>query len=138
MEHYVWHSGFGRSGKYLGTRIDGRTVLLHRFIYSEKFGPIPDGMEIDHADQNPLNNSLENLRLVTRSINAANRPKQKNNTSGFKGVHRYSPYNKWKAVIKKNRRQIFLGYFDDKIEAARAVNAAYKSHFPEVATPNEV
>lgn len=45
-----------------------------------------DGFHIDHIDGNPSNNRIENLRLVSRHINARNKPMMKNNTSGIHGV----------------------------------------------------
>lgn len=42
------------------------TLSLHREIYKDHYGDIPDGMEIHHIDFNPLNNNLENLQLLTK------------------------------------------------------------------------
>ncbi len=42
-----------------------RKKRLHRMVYEHHKGPIPDGMEIDHHDQDKKNNLPENLRLVT-------------------------------------------------------------------------
>lgn len=43
---------------------------------------------------------------------------RRNNTSGYRGVYRFS--NKWAARIGHAGRRVFLGYFDDAKEAARA------------------
>ena len=32
-------------------------------------GPIPEGMQVNHIDENTLNNNLENLNLMTPSEN---------------------------------------------------------------------
>lgn len=135
---HSWNGGNGRSGRYYSTVIGGRTVLLHRYIYELRHGPIQDGLEIDHIDQDPRNNTSANLRAVTRSVNHANRGKQANNTSGFKGVHRYKAYGCWMAKIKKEGRSIFLGYHQDAAAAAKAVNAAYAKLFPQVQAPNKI
>lgn len=34
-------------------------------------GDIPPGHEVDHKDNNPMNNSRENLRIVPRKVNRA-------------------------------------------------------------------
>ena len=52
---------------------DHRIVLIHRLVYETFNGEIPEGLEIDHIDRNKHNNKPENLRLVTRSENMANR-----------------------------------------------------------------
>ena len=53
--------------------IYNHTVYLHRFIWFYCYGLIPKNMEIDHIDRNVSNNSIYNLRLVTRSQNRINR-----------------------------------------------------------------
>lgn len=41
---------------------------LHQEIWMDANGPIPDGHEIHHKDENPLNNSLSNLECIDRVI----------------------------------------------------------------------
>ena len=43
---------------------------------------------IDHVNLDKADNRWSNLRAATRSLNGANRFRQANNSSGFKGVHR--------------------------------------------------
>jgi hypothetical protein len=38
---------------------------LHREIWKDAHGPIPEGCEIHHKDGNPLNNDISNLECVT-------------------------------------------------------------------------
>jgi hypothetical protein len=40
--------------------------LLHRAIYAEAHGPIPDGIDIHHEDEDPTNNEISNLEAVTK------------------------------------------------------------------------
>ena len=101
----------GLNGRYVYACVDRRQVGLHRLIWIWHHGAIPDGMFIDHIDQNPFNNRIENLRLVTLIENARNRPVSKNNTSGVTGV--WFDKGKWRAAI-------VLGTFDSRKAAIRA------------------
>jgi hypothetical protein len=134
----IFRGGIGRSRKYFAVSIGTINKLVHRYVYEIHHGKIPDNLEIDHIDGNPANNTIENLRAVTRSFNHANRGAQKNSTSGFKGVHQYRAYGKWMAKIKVGQKNVFLGYFSDKTDAAKAVNLAYETHFPGIAVPNRI
>lgn len=46
-----------------------KRCYVHRLVWEAFNGAIPDGYEIDHIDENKANNSLANLRLVTRHEN---------------------------------------------------------------------
>lgn len=50
-----------------------KTFLVHNCIWEFFNGKIPDNMQVDHKDRNPLNNRLSNLRLVSQSENMRNR-----------------------------------------------------------------
>lgn len=39
---------------------------LHRTVWEDANGPIPDGYDIHHKDENPLNNDISNLECLTR------------------------------------------------------------------------
>ena len=47
--------------------------LFHRIVYEAFNGPIPQGMTIDHIDQDKANNRLSNLRLATYAQQNANK-----------------------------------------------------------------
>src|SRR5271157_3163075 len=57
--------------------------------------------EIDHKNNVKDDNNFNNLRLSFHDQNAINRPKQKNNKSGYKGVYWDKNSKKWKVEIKK-------------------------------------
>ena len=96
------------------------------------------GQEIDHKDGNGLNNQKSNLRLITHTQNCMNRDKNKNNTSGYKGVHWHKNYKKWGVQIRVNGKCKSLGYYDTKKEAAQVYNEGVKKYFGEVAKTNEI
>ena len=39
---------------------------LHRQIYEDNYGEIPKGYIIHHKDNNPLNNAIDNLEILSR------------------------------------------------------------------------
>jgi len=109
--------------------VGGRMLFAHRIIYAIIHGKIPNG-DIDHIDQNPMNNRIENLRDVSHSDNQHNSKKRKDNSSGFPGVCWHARYQKWQAEIKVNSRPIFLGRFDDYDDAIRARKMAKIKYHP--------
>lgn len=48
---------------------DLKRKYVHRVVWEAFNGPIPEGLQINHKDENKLNNSLSNLSLVTPSEN---------------------------------------------------------------------
>lgn len=53
---------------------------------------LQSGEEVDHIDGNRDNDHPSNLRAVTRRVNACNRKKRSDNTSGITGI-RWSDYH---------------------------------------------
>ena len=45
---------------------EGKTILVHRLIWEEQFGIIPEGRDIHHKDGNKRNNKIENLEILSR------------------------------------------------------------------------
>jgi hypothetical protein len=80
---------------------------------------------VDHIDNNPLNNCLSNLQLITHRENISK--DRKNKSSKYTGVYFDSKTKKWISTIKNNREKINLGYFENEKEASEYYQNALKS-----------
>jgi hypothetical protein len=60
----------------------GKSYRVHRLVLEAFIGPLPDGMEVRHLDDDPNNNHLTNLVYGTRSENMHDRVSN--------GTHHYS------------------------------------------------
>jgi hypothetical protein len=123
---HIQHDSLKRYGRVYFYRSlpQNKTISLHRFILGLGKG---EGGIVDHINNNPLDNRKENLRICTNAQNQYNRKRNKNNTSGYRGVRWSSQYKKWRAVIIVNKHNIYLGIFDDPQKAHEVyVRAAHK------------
>ena len=109
----------------------GRPV--HRIIFLLHHGYCPD--IVDHIDNNPENNRIENLREANISTNHYNCKKPSNNTSGFKGVHKLKENGYYQATISYNGKRKYLGSFanaklaDEFVSLAREmVHGEFANH----------
>jgi hypothetical protein len=107
----------------------GKPVFMHRAIMNA-----PAGFDVDHKDNNGLNNLRSNLRICTHAQNSINQQKHKNNTSGYKCV--YPVRKRWCAKIRYNNKNVHLGMFDTPEDAARAYDAKAKELYGEFARTN--
>jgi hypothetical protein len=98
-----------------------RTLKAHHLVWYFTTGEWPT-QSIDHIDGNRSNNLIINLRLVTKEQNLCNSKPTKNRLLP-KGVNK-SYNNNYNAVIKINKRRIYLGYFKTVEEAAQAYKEA--------------
>lgn len=99
---------------------NGTVIRMHRFLKD-----VSDRLRyVDHRDGNGLNNRKRNLRVCPPHRNSANRRKNKNNTSGFRGVFYNKRRNRYVASICAQRKAITIGYYKTAIEAARARDLA--------------
>lgn len=115
--------------KYLIANVKNknRTIQIHRLILNA-----PKGYEIDHINNNGLDNRRSNLRIVTHLQNQNNLPKRKDATSIYRGVSYSKERNDWCCYVSYNGIQKNLGRFDSEIEAAYAYDSfIIKNNFPK-------
>ena len=111
---------------YFEIGLFGKTYKSHRLAWLYIHGCLPKD-DIDHVNRDKLDNRLVNLREASRSQNKQNIGRQRNNTSGFKGVS-YHKYNrKWRATIDIDDNRINLGYFSTPESASMAYEEAAKT-----------
>lgn len=60
----------------------------------------------------------------------------KDNTSGYRGVVYHKHSGLWHAVLRFDRKQISLGYYPDRIDAAKAYDSAAVKFLGELAVTN--
>lgn len=99
----------------------GKLMRRYQIIWNMFHGPIPEGLEMDHINRNPLDDRIENLRVVTRSVNNFNRDTA--GASGFRGVVEVRGHprtKKWRASIYIDRKMKVLGLFATPEEAFAA------------------
>jgi len=98
---------------------------------------VGEGLVIDHVNRKGLDNRKGNLRGATHSENARNRGKLKRGgVSAYKGVCRCVGRKGWQARIKVDGKLLFLGYFREEVNAAKAYDAAAREYFGEFAGVN--
>lgn len=120
--------------EYAKTTINGKAVKMHRLIINA-----PEGMDVDHINGNQLDNRKLNLRICSRIENLRNSKKYKRKTkcsSVYKGVSWHKKAGKWEAGLQFEGKRIWLGLFEDEIEAAKSYDSKAKELFKEFCKTN--
>tara|TARA_R100001244_G_scaffold123667_1_gene93353 strand:+ start:652 stop:1152 length:501 start_codon:yes stop_codon:yes gene_type:complete len=140
---FIWLASSGRAKKgyfaggetgngYKRILINKKSYLYHRLAWVYMTGDWPVE-QIDHINGDGLDNRWINIREATAQQNMFNRPKNKENKSGHKGVCWNKEVKKWHASININRKLVHLGDFLDIEDAAIAYRLAADTHHKEFA-----
>ena len=65
-----------KSGNYYRVNMAygiNKKILVHRGVWEAFNGEIPEGMDIDHIDNNTANNALSNLQILSHRDNIKKR-----------------------------------------------------------------
>lgn len=94
---------------------NSKTYPVHQLVAMAFLGHIPNGnkgLVVNHIDNNPKNNNLTNLELITHRENATcHKP--------HKGLHLFKRDMKWHVQLRINNTKLHLGYYSDFDEASR-------------------
>lgn len=131
-------NGYGTFGTELIAKGKMRVDRAHRVAWELLRGPIPDGMVLDHDNQqfgcgNPSCVNPDHLQLVTRAVNKQRgRGVYATNKSGHRGVRWRKDVKKWHVQIRLNGRDYYGGLFIDLAEAVAVRDALQTELYGEV------
>lgn len=105
-----------------------KSVKVHQLVAIAFLNHNPCGYKIvvDHLNNNPLDNKLENLQMITARENTSK--DKKNKTSKYKGVSWYESTQKWEVKIRIKSKKLHLGYFNCEL----AAHQAYQNKLKEI------
>jgi hypothetical protein len=128
-----YQKGTSRIAKIYARYVDKRkNHFLHRLIMN-----VTDTkLQVDHINGNTLDNRKCNLRICTQKQNLRNQKLNIKNKSGYKGVFWRERLKKWETSIQVDCKHIYLGIYENKVDAAKAYNEAAKNYFGEFAHLN--
>lgn len=125
----LWTRAVGPNG-YGYVRIDGKTRSVHRFLYQEKRGPLPQSVHLHHLCGVRRCVELAHIAPISRSEHTRHHAvgggkyTKGSYSSRYKGVSWAADKGKWLAQMHINGRGKFIGYFSVAAEAARAYDRA--------------
>lgn len=139
ISEHKWSIFINKAGNvYVMTHIyfgnKRKTIFMHRFLMNV----FDRKIQIDHMNHNTLDNRKCNLRTCTNTENSRNKSKSKNNKTGYKGVHLFKENGRYMASIGFNKKQIYLGMYDNPVDAAIAYNNAALKYHGEFALLNTI
>ncbi len=100
---------------------------LNRVILGLKVG---DGLESDHINGDRLDNRRANLRVLTPAQNRQNTVSAAGATTRHRGVTWDGAAGRWRAQVKIDGRNHYLGAFGSEDEAGSAAAAFRLKHMP--------
>tara|TARA_R110000772_G_scaffold7665_2_gene25848 strand:+ start:4158 stop:4649 length:492 start_codon:yes stop_codon:yes gene_type:complete len=107
--------GGSNGNGYMKVQINGKFYQNHRLIFLMHHGYLPK--QVDHIDNDPLNNRIENLREASRAENSWNAGVSSTNTSGYKGVGFFKQTGRWRVRVKQHGKTHHGGLYDTAEEA---------------------
>lgn len=136
---YLYHDK-RKDVKYWRVKFKNKAVFVHRLIWVLFNGEIPDNMVIDHIDGDSSNNSIENLRCITKRLNGLNKKMSRSNSSGSTGVYKFKStegYEGYRAVVIYNQKSTHKNFYFHKHSEEEAMSLATEWRKARIAELNE-
>jgi hypothetical protein len=132
LQEHTWHVN---SKGYVWTRVNKKTLLLHRLILKASSSDI-----VDHINHNPSDNRKSNIRLCDKFQNRWNERKRSPDSfsSKFKGVSFSGNEIAWRAIIYFKSKAIHLMTAWSENDCAFAYDTAAKLLHKEFAYLNNI
>lgn len=117
----VHHSNAGNVYGIIG--FAGTSVLVHRFAYAIAYGECPANLVVDHRCRNPRCVNPDHLQAVTQQQNCENRPANKSNKTGVRGLTWDKQNKKYLVRVISHGKLHYGGEYVDIREAERTAIA---------------
>lgn len=120
---WIFTGSLTRRG-YGQIRLRGKTVSAHRTAFTNRCGPIPDGLELDHLCVRPACVNPSHLEPVTHAenIRRSSAAARKNAQTHCKHGHEYTPENtsrsKGKRSCKTCMQERARIYYENKVKGS--------------------
>lgn len=106
-----------------------RPIFLHQFLTNA------NGKDVDHINNDTLDNRKSNMRVVMESNNSKNRKgRNRNNKSGYRNVSLIK--GKWVVQLQIDGKNKRLGSFEDVHEAGKFAEEMRQKYYGEYAGKN--
>lgn len=135
ISKFRWYADRGPSGNWYARAWEPgmkprKRLHMHRLVMLA-----PRQLDVDHVNNDGLDNRRSNLRTCTRKENTRNQRAKGGNR--YKGVNYVSRLGKWRAQISTEKgTKKYLGVFEYLEDAARAYDIAARALFGNFAKIN--
>ena len=104
----------------------GRTFEVHPLVWDAFGNKVRQGtgLQVDHIDEDSMNNHIDNLQLLTQRENISKGAFNRVTSSIYTGVYWEESRGKWKSSIRVNGEYKNLGRFDNELDASQAYKDA--------------
>lgn len=106
-----------------------KNFSIHTLLWDHFGDSKRDGrkLQVDHKDENKLNNHIDNLQLLKPRSNVSKSVDKSKTTSKYIGARWHKGGNKWVSQIRINNKYTHLGYFNTEYEAHLSYQQALKN-----------